>query len=104
MIAFRNVVAGELLVNWWDNDNNFIAFCRGAKGFVAFNNEPNELVVTVNTCLPRGDYCDVISGKKIRRNCTGKRISVNEKGKSVIRMNPQSVVAVHSGVRKIDKK
>lgn len=98
MIEFRNNVDGELLVNWWDNDNNIIAFCLGNKGFAAFNNEANDSVVEVNTCLPRGDYCDVISGKKYGRNCTGKKISVNEKGKSVFRLNANTVVAVHSGV------
>lgn len=98
MVGFRNNVEREPVVNWWDNDNNIVAFCRGNKGFVAFNNEQNEAVVTINTCLPRGDYCDVISGKKVERNCSGKKITVNEKGKSVIRLKAQSVVAIHSGV------
>lgn len=98
MIGFRNNVGDELLVNWWDNDNNVVAFCRGNKGFIAFNNEANDSVITANTCLPRGDYCDVISGEKYGRNCTGKRISVNQKGKSVIRLKPQSVIAIHTGV------
>lgn len=98
MIGFRNSVHREPLAKWWDNDNNLIAFCRGNKGFVAFNNEQSEAVVTMNTCLSRGDYCDVISGKKFGRNCTGTTITVNEKGKSVIRIKAQSVVAIHSGV------
>lgn len=98
MVGFRNNVGNELLVNWWDNNGNIIAFCRGNKGFVAFNNEPDDAVITFMTCLPRGVYCDVVSGKKHGKNCTGKRISVNQKGKSVIRLKAQSVVAVHSGV------
>lgn len=98
MIGFRNNVGNELLVNWWDNGNNMIAFCRGDKGFVVFNNEINDVIVTVNTCLPRGDYCDVISGKKSGTVCTGRTISVNVKGKSLITIKSQSVVAVHSGV------
>lgn len=98
MIGFRNNVCNELLVNWWDNDNNVIAFCRGNKGFVAFNNEPNDSVITVNTCLPRGDYCDVISGRKSGNRCTGRKIAVNERGKTVIRLKAQNVVALHSGV------
>lgn len=103
MIGFRNSVHGEPLVNWWDNDSNMIAFCRGRKGFVAFNNEENEAVVTMKTCLPRGDYCDVISGKKLGRNCTGRKISVNDKGKSVFRMKAHSVVAIHSRVSTVDR-
>lgn len=88
----------EPLENWWDNDNNMIAFCRGKKGFVVFNNEPNESVITLNVCLSQGDYCDVISGKKDGDTCTGKIISVDEKGKSVITISAQSVIAIHSGV------
>lgn len=98
MVGFRNNVNNEILVNWWDNDNNMIAFCRGNKGFVAFNNESNESIITLNVCLPRGEYCDIISGKKEKGICTGKKISVNEKGKSVITISAKSVIAIHSGV------
>lgn len=103
MIGFRNNVKGEKIVNWWDNGNNMIAFCRGTKGFVAFNNEPNEYFVTLNTCLSRGDYCDVISGKKSAKKCTGTKLTVNEKGKLSIRLKPQSVVAIHSGVSSLTR-
>lgn len=75
-----------------------IAFCRGNKGFVVFNNEAEESVITLNTCLPRGNYCDVISGKKDGKICTGKLISVNEKGKATIMLETQGVVAVHTRV------
>ena len=27
--------------NWWDNGDKQIAFCRGQKGFIAFNNQYN---------------------------------------------------------------
>jgi alpha-amylase len=27
--------------NWWDNGQNQIAFCRGNKGFIAFNGQYN---------------------------------------------------------------
>jgi alpha-amylase len=32
MARFRNVVASQLVQNWWDNDYNQIAFSRGNKG------------------------------------------------------------------------
>ena len=47
MVEFRNVVAGTALNDWWDNGNNQIAFCRGGKGFVAFNNEGYALSQTL---------------------------------------------------------
>jgi alpha-amylase len=27
--------------NWWDNDYQQIAFCRGGRGFIAFNDQYN---------------------------------------------------------------
>lgn len=39
MVMFRNVVDGELFTNWWDNGSNQVAFGRGNKGFIIFNND-----------------------------------------------------------------
>lgn len=33
--------------NWWDNDNNQIAFSRENRGFIAINNENNDLKQTL---------------------------------------------------------
>jgi len=34
--------------NWWDNGDKQIAFCRGGKGFIAFNDQYNtNLTVTL---------------------------------------------------------
>ena len=27
------------MTNWWDNGDKQIAFCRGGKGFIAFNDQ-----------------------------------------------------------------
>lgn len=47
--------------NWWNNGNNQIAFSCGAKGFVAINAE-GDLREQLQTGLPAGIYCDVITG------------------------------------------
>nr|XP_011752173.1 pancreatic alpha-amylase-like [Macaca nemestrina] len=39
MVAFRNVVDGEPFTNWYDNGSNQVAFGRGNKGFIVFNND-----------------------------------------------------------------
>lgn len=39
MVKFRNVVHGTNLNDWWDNQANQIAFCRGDKGFIAINGD-----------------------------------------------------------------
>nr|QHO60736.1 salivary amylase [Sergentomyia schwetzi] len=76
MVQFRNVVKEEPLTLWYDNGGNQIAFSRGGRGFVAFNNEDFAFSSIVKTSLPTGIYCDVISGEKINGICTGKIIAV----------------------------
>lgn len=39
MAKFRNVAHGTSLNDWWDNQSNQIAFCRGDKGFIAINGD-----------------------------------------------------------------
>lgn len=76
MVIFRNVVDGQPFSNWWDNGSNQIAFGRGNKGFIVFNNDDGHMDVTLKTGLSAGTYCDVISGQKENGRCTGIVISV----------------------------
>lgn len=39
MVIFRNVVSGQSHSNWWDNQSNQVAFGRGNRGFIVFNND-----------------------------------------------------------------
>ncbi|GAB1288038.1 Alpha-amylase 1 [Apodemus speciosus] len=80
MVAFRNVVSTQPFANWWDNDSNQVAFGRGNKGFIVFNNDDWDLSTTLQTGLPAGTYCDVISGDKIDGNCTGTKVYVDSNG------------------------
>lgn len=64
MVKFRQVVGDAPVVSWWDNDYQAIAFGREGKGFLALNNEDYPIDVTIQTSLPSGAYCDVISGSK----------------------------------------
>ncbi|CAH2311638.1 pancreatic alpha-amylase-like [Pelobates cultripes] len=98
MVIFRNVVDGEPFANWWDNDSNQIAFGRGNKGFIVFNNDDWNLDVTLKTGLPAGSYCDVISGQKEGTKCTGKQISVGNDGSARFQISTTSedpFVAIH---------
>ncbi|XP_056379383.1 pancreatic alpha-amylase-like isoform X1 [Hyla sarda] len=80
MVIFRNVVSGQALTNWWDNGENQIAFGRGNVGFIVFNNDCRDMDVTLNTGLPAGTYCDVISGQKDGTGCSGTEITVSSTG------------------------
>jgi len=100
MVAFRNQAGNSAISNWWDNGSNQIAFCRGNAGFVAFNNDYWDLNQTLQTCLPAGTYCDVISGEKSGNNCTGKRVTVGNDGRAHISLGANEfdmVLAIHTG-------
>lgn len=98
MAGFRNAVKGTKLNDWWDNGNQQISFCRGGKGFIAFNLDSSDLNRQMQTCLPAGTYCDVISGSLINRNCTGKRVVVGATGLGKIHIpanGDDGVLAIH---------
>ncbi|KAM7318034.1 hypothetical protein ACRRTK_022771 [Alexandromys fortis] len=98
MVAFRNVVHGQPFSNWWDNGSNQVAFGRGNKGFIVFNNDDWALSATLQTGLPAGTYCDVISGDKIDGNCTGIKVYVGNDGKaqfSISNSAEDPFIAIH---------
>jgi len=102
MVGFSNAVAGTGLNDWWSNGNNQIAFCRGGKGFIAFNNESGGLSQSLQTCLPAGTYCDVISGSKSGSSCTGTSVTVGGNGVANINLPgnaPDGVLAIHINSR-----
>uniref|UniRef100_A0A4W3I3T6 Alpha-amylase n=1 Tax=Callorhinchus milii TaxID=7868 RepID=A0A4W3I3T6_CALMI len=98
MVIFRNVVDGTAFENWWDNGNNQIAFGRGNKGFLAINNDDLNMNVTLQTGLPGGTYCDVISGQKENGSCTGLQIIVEDNGNAHFTISNTAedpMVAIH---------
>nr|AAY23288.1 1,4-alpha-D-glucan glucanohydrolase precursor [Blattella germanica] len=99
MIKFRNIVTDTAVNNWWDNGDKQIAFSRGDKGFIAFNNQYNtHLMHTLQTPLPAGLYCDITSGSKNGSSCTGKTVTVENDGTAYIQIlsNEQDgVLALH---------
>ncbi|XP_028177603.1 alpha-amylase-like [Ostrinia furnacalis] len=100
MVAFRNAVRGTSIQNWWDNGNNQIAFSRGKKGFIVFNAEGRDLDQNLQTGLPPGEYCDVITGKKEKNSCTGIKVIVNNDGRADIHMSSRAEdvhLAIHVG-------
>ncbi|XP_055551424.1 alpha-amylase B-like [Wyeomyia smithii] len=98
MIGFRNAVADTELTNWYDNGAYQIAFCRGNRGFVAFNLQGADFDQTMQTCLPAGTYCDVISGNIQNGSCTGTSIQVAQDGTArvfIAGIGSYGVLAIH---------
>ncbi|KAJ8925514.1 hypothetical protein NQ315_009353 [Exocentrus adspersus] len=101
MVEFRNVVEGTIITNWWDNNNNQIAFGRGDKGFVAFTLN-GDIKQPLKTSLQSGIYCDVISGDLKDGRCSGKTVEVDDKGYAGITLyenEEEGVVAIHVNAR-----
>ncbi|KAM3962660.1 LOW QUALITY PROTEIN: alpha-amylase 4N [Aphomia sociella] len=100
MVAFRNAVKNETVKNWWDNGNNQIAFSRGNRGFIVFNVEGRSLNQVLQTGLPAGDYCDVITGTREGRSCSGIKVTVSSDGHADINLpgNGEDMhLAIHVG-------
>ncbi|XP_067892666.1 pancreatic alpha-amylase-like isoform X3 [Heterodontus francisci] len=98
MVIFRNVVDGAPFANWWDNGSNQIAFGRGNRGFIAINNDSWNMDVTLQTGLPAGTYCDVISGQKEANRCTGLQVDVTANGKASLQISNTAedpILAIH---------
>ncbi|XP_071555474.1 alpha-amylase A-like [Temnothorax nylanderi] len=99
MVKFRNLVNGEKLKNWWSNGKNQIAFSRGDKGFVAFNVE-GDLREKLQTGLPPGTYCDVITGDVVDgKTCSGKSVQVKDDGTATVEIlssESEGVLALHN--------
>ena len=90
--------------NWWDNGGNQIAFSRGNRAFIAFNNDNRPLNETLQTRMPAGTYCDVISGDldSSGRSCTGHKLVVGGDGTARVFLphdQQDGVMAFHVGVR-----
>lgn len=55
--------------------------------------------MTLNTSMPGGTYCDVISGQKEGNRCTGRQIQVSERGHAHFEISNRAedpFVAIHA--------
>lgn len=107
MVAFRNVAGRGDMVHWWDNGANQVAWGRGAVGattaFIVINNDGYGLSQSLQTGLPAGSYCDIISGNLENGNCSGKTVTVLPDGKTnfVISNNDADpLMAIHIGAKR----
>jgi alpha-amylase len=81
MVGFRNVAGTAAVANWWENGSGQqIAFSRGNRAFIAFNQDSSALNSSIYTGLAAGTYCDLASGLKSGSSCTGKTVTVASNG------------------------
>jgi alpha-amylase len=99
MVAFRRVVAGTTISNWWDNGANAIAFSRGDKGFVAINRESVQVTGPVATGLATGTYCDRLTGGLVGASCAGTAVVVDATGAVQLDLAPLTAIAIDETTR-----
>ena len=99
MVAFRRMVAGTEIANWWDNGGQAIAFSRGDKGFVAINNETTAVTATWTTGLTPGNYCDRLTGGLAAGSCVGTTLVVSPNGMVSHTLQPRTAIAIDAGTR-----
>lgn len=101
MATLRRVAGSQPLTNWWTNGDQQIAYARHRRAFIAFNNQPGQsLRQHLNTTLPRGRYCDVITGQRdiTHESCTGRVVVVEADGTADIEISAdadETVLAIH---------
>ena len=99
MVGFRRAVAGTGVDAWWDNGANAIAFSRGDRGFVALSLEDTTVAVDIESLLPPGTYCDVLTGGRVGGACAGRSIAVDSNGRVQLELESGTAVAIHVGTR-----
>jgi alpha-amylase len=101
LVGFRNATDAAFHTDhWWSNDNDQIAFARGDRGFFVMNREELSTVDrTFQTGLRPGIYCDVTTGMRRGRRCTGRSVVVGEGGWAPIQIGSLDVLAIHAGSR-----
>ncbi len=101
MVRFHRYVAGRAKRNVYDREYNVLAFSRGSRGWAGFNNNDTtdfagasgERTITVQTGLRAGRYCDIVSGGKAARGCTGTEVRVRSNGRARVTLPARGAVA-----------
>ncbi len=76
-------------------NSNFLAF-------IAINNDDYVLNQWLQTGLPQGQYCDIISGNLDQGRCTGKVITVQADGRTSVTISNSEedpMIAIHLGAK-----
>jgi alpha-amylase len=93
LVGWHNAVGKASQANWWDDGGNVISFRRGP-GWVAFNNNTDAKQITVDTGLPRGSYCDEVTGGRTGGTCAGTTVGVDSHGRTTVTVPAKGAVAI----------
>jgi alpha-amylase len=90
LVRWHNRVGHAAQADWWDDGGNVISFRRGP-GWVAFNNNQTAKRIDVQTGLPHGRYCNLLT-----RTSTGcsSYVHVRAHGRATVTVPAKGAVAV----------
>jgi alpha-amylase len=93
---WHNAVGTAKRANFWTDGDNVIAFSKGNRGWAGFNNGAAAQTVTVQTGLPKGSYCNVVTGGRSGAGCAGGAapVSVNAGGVATVTLGSLDAVAL----------
>jgi alpha-amylase len=97
MIGWNKYVGSAKRSNFYTDEFNVIAFSKGNRGWVAFNNGSDPERVRVQTGLPGGTYCDVVNDTPAR-GCSA-RVRVDRNGYVDVRVGARDAVAIQLNQR-----
>jgi len=103
MVRFHNVALNYGVSHSWTNGNDAIGFGRSGRGYIVINNENFSISETLQTGLPAGQYCDVITCDNNRPPCGNSggacrgEITVNGSGQAFFSVpnDDDPVIAIH---------
>ena len=94
MVGWHNYVGDRARHRWYDDGENVIAFNRGNRGWVAFNNnQQGAKTITVKTGMKKGTYCDIIHGGLKSGRCSGPTVRVSGSGRATVTIKALDTVA-----------
>ena len=101
MVEWSNQAGTAGVSNWSTGSNDQFAFSRNEKSFIALNRGSDTWTVTLDTGLPSGEYCNVISWDEdadVVSKCSN-TVVVESNGQASLSVPSASAVAFHVGVK-----
>jgi len=92
MVTFRKVTAGSPVTRWQQHAIDAISFGRGDRGHVVINAGESPIVISVQTGLAPGDYCNIIVNEA--GSCPEPDVRINDDGRFEAKLGSKTALAV----------
>lgn len=93
MLKWRTETRGLPLSNFTHKET-YSSWTKGNRGFFAINGSNFPLSTTLQTSLPAGKYCNLLTREASESDCPGNEIEVSSDGSVRVSMEPLSAIAL----------